>query len=294
MPRDSESMHTESDYTDSRTPSVAHRPSFSVVVTDARGPADLERCVAAVRPQCERANAQLVVVAADPASTLGARRAAGLARATGEWVAMTEPPCVPDPDWLKRLMVAAGPEVAILGGAVGNSRRNTARERAAFFAEYGVYGGTEVVRLPDGTPHVTAANAAYARRILATVEAAFRANDAEPTLHMALRADGWSVRMVRDARVRFDADAAFVPAFRDRFAHGRAYGAAAAKMRPAPERVLRALRSLAAVPLLAARIGRAAEREARADFSRSIPLTLVLLAGWALGESIGWLTERAR
>lgn len=289
MPHGTEPMQT-----DARAASREHRPFFSVVVTDARGPAELERCVAAVRPQCERANAQLVVVAVDPASTLGTRRAAGLARATGEWVAMTEPPCVPDPDWLERLMVAAGPEVAILGGAVGNSRRTTARERAAFFAEYGLYGGTEVVRLPDGTPHVTAANAAYARRILGTVEAAFRANDAEPTLHIALRADGWSVRMVRDARVMFDADAELIPAFRDRFAHGRAYGATSASLRPAPARVLRALLSIAAVPLLAARIGRAAEREARADFFRSLPLTLVLLAGWALGESVGWLTERAQ
>lgn len=191
-------------------------------------------------------------------------------------------------------MAAADPEVAILGGAVGNARRTSARERAAFFAEYGVYGGTGIVRLPDGTPHVTAANAAYARSVVPTVEAWFRVTDAEPGLHAALRADGWSIRPVSEARVKFDADAPFGAALRDRFAHGRAYGSEVSRRHTAPVRALRALMALAAVPLLAARIARAAEREAREDFVRSLPRTLVLLAAWALGESVGRLTVRER
>lgn len=263
-------------------------PAYSVVVTDTRGPEALARCAARLRPQCERTGAELIALPAAPGSSIGARRADGLQHARGQWAMMTEPPCLPDSDWVERMIAATRPDVAILGGAVGNARRERASDRAAYFAEYGIYGATGRVALPDGTPHITAANVAYRRDIIPLVAESYRALNGEPAVHMALRANALSFALVPSARVRFDGEIAFADALDERFSHGREYGASQAAGASVGRRLLRAAVALLVLPLLVWRIGVAAEREARQDLVRTFPLVLVLLAGWSLGEAVGW------
>jgi glycosyltransferase involved in cell wall biosynthesis len=124
---------------------VTHRPRFSVIVPTFRRPDALARCLDALARQTYRRDGFEVVVADDGSGapptevvdrfsdamrvTLveadhggpGAARNAAAARARGEWLAMTDDDCAPDPDWLARLdaAVCAAPG-ALVGGRVEN------------------------------------------------------------------------------------------------------------------------------------------------------------------------------
>lgn len=61
-----------------------------------------------------------LVVVSGPNSGPAAARNRGLSRAQGEWVAMTDDDCIPEPDWLSQQMafVEGHPDVAGVGGKV--------------------------------------------------------------------------------------------------------------------------------------------------------------------------------
>lgn len=166
---------------------MTERTRVSVVVISAHGEAEVARSLVAVRSQCERHGATLVVVVrnhergveadgehehvirASVGDGLAQRRAAGLAHASGDWVAMTETPVVPTHDWLFRLLDGVTATDAVRGGAVGVVQAADALDLGAYFAEYGIYGATGRVSQPNGTPHLAAANVAYHRRVLSEV-----------------------------------------------------------------------------------------------------------------------------
>lgn len=120
-------------------------PRFSVIVPTFRRPEALARCLEALARQTYPRERFEVVVADDgsaapPADVVerfsiamsislveashggpGAARNAAAARARGEYLAMTDDDCVPEPDWLTRLdaAVCASPG-ALVGGRVEN------------------------------------------------------------------------------------------------------------------------------------------------------------------------------
>ncbi len=202
---------------------------------------------------------------------------------------MTETPCVPDPDWLERLLEARGPGVAVIGGAIGAAPQLRAVDRGAYFAEYGIYGATRGVSLPDGTPHIAAANLAYHRSVLAEVVAGCAAGDAELTLHGRLRLTGLNCRLVPAAVVRFDTKVSLAAGLGDRFTHGFGYALARGVGRNWTWRIARALIAPGMAPVLAGRIARVAHPEARTAFVRSLPATLCFLLPWSCGEAAGYL-----
>ena len=288
--------------------------TVSVVVTSSGSASALARCLASVAPQCARRGAELVlalraddqrpegltararVIRAPRTASLAQRRAAGLASATGEWIVLTEPPCVPDNGWLDALVAGADTSEPVIGGAVGVALTTDCRSLAAFFAEYGLYGGTGRIRLRDGTPHIAAANVAYHAKLKDEVVDAFARDESEPTVHSSLHRRGLAFRFIPLAVVRFDATTTLKAAFHERFSHGREFAAAAVRSQRlgATRRLLRAAAALLAVPLLAARIALATERDARRCILRAAPGTLLLLAAWAGGEAVGFVVGRSR
>ena len=133
---------------------------LAVVVASPRSLGLLAETLAALRPQCERLGATIVVarsvgpltnserdlfrgivlVTTPSDATLPVLRGTGLAHADADWVGLTEDNCVPDPGWLEALLAGAVPGVTVVGGSVGNALDGRSIDWAAFFAEYGFYG----------------------------------------------------------------------------------------------------------------------------------------------------------
>ena len=280
------------------------RPLLSVVVASTSSLDLLRECLTALRPQCERASAELIVaragpehigelariaagcafVAAPAAATLPRVRGVGLSKASGEWVALTEDHCVADAGWIHELMAAAHSSVHVLGGSMGNARRERSIDCGAFFAEYGIYGG----RQPTRPQLFAAANVAYHRHVIAEVVEGCAAGDWEDVIHDRLRATGREFLLVRSARVRQNTLHAVGAFCMRRFQHGRGYARTRSRTLSRWRRAGQLAATPVLPPLLAARILRVVDPEDERDFLRALPATLMFLAAWSLGEAVGY------
>jgi glycosyltransferase involved in cell wall biosynthesis len=283
---------------------LADAPLVSVVVASRAERTLLDACLGALLPQCSRLGAELVVAragstvdleAAYPAATwiaapadasLPALRAAGMAAAEGDVVALTEDHCLPAPDWLDRIVTAQPSGAAVVGGAMENARRDRAVDWAAYFAEYGTYLGEP----PDGAaPSVAAANVAYRRSVVDDVIAAAREGHWENVAHDRLRARGHVIAFLRSAAVYENRRHRFIGFCRDRFAHGRDYAAVRLTEAGSGRRWLYFLGSPLLPFLLTGRVARAAGRSRLGPFVRALPLTFAFLTAWSAGEAVGYI-----
>lgn len=293
---------------------MSERPSLTVVVASFRGLDVLAQCLQSLRPQCAQLGAELVLarrsdepgpeleavaagcrlIAAPIGATLPELRGAGLAQARGEWVALTEDHCVAGPGWLAAFLEARSPDVQVLGGSMGNARRQRATDCGAFFAEYGFFGAVGPSRGPGAPPLITQANAAYHFSVVPQVAAWACEGSWENVIHDRLHAAGHGFRLVPGARVLQNLTYRLGEFCRDRFAHGRGYAATRAAGASAWKR-LGLLAATPALPLvLGGRILRAVPPPERRDLSRGLAAMLLFLSAWALGEAAGYFRGAAR
>lgn len=284
-------------------------PLISVVVASFRSPGLVAESLDSLRSQCARHGAELIlaraarepgvalagiatdcrVIAAPADADVPRLRAAGLAEARGEWVALTEDHCVADPGWLDALSAASDPGVHVLGGRMGNAKRERAIDCGAFFSEYGFFGGHRSRGTVREPPLVTGANVAYHRSVVAEVAAWARKGDWENVIHDRLHAAGRRFRLVPGARIRQNQSYRLAAFCRDRFEHGRDYAATRGRELPLWRRVALAATTPLLPALLTARIARSADPEERREFRRALPATLTFLAAWSLGEAAGYV-----
>lgn len=287
-----------------RGPRLGDSPRLSVVVASRQERKVLDACLASLLPQCAAHGAELIVarggtigeietaypsvifVEAPEGAALPALRAAGMAVADGDVVALTEDHCVASPDWLAQMLMAHRAGADVVGGAMENARGERALDWAAYFAEYGSYINPADAGAPQ---HVTAANVAYGRTVLGDVIAAAREGHWEKVAHDRLAARGRAVAFLRTAAVYENISHRFGDFCRDRFAHGRDYAAERLMEEGAGRRWL----YLAGAPLLpfvlTGRVARAAGRRRLGPFIRALPLTFLFLGAWSAGEASGYL-----
>ena len=283
----------------------------AVVIASMR-PAELvAQTLAALRPQCQRLGASIVVarpahrtqtldhdlgdnvrvVAAPTDATLPVVRGTGLANADADWVALTEDNCVPDPRWLETLLAAANPGLAVVGGGMGNALDGRLIDWAAYFAEYGFYGPQRT----SSVDHlVTDANVMYARHVLGRVSAWALAGSWEDDIHLRLHQAGAQFGFAPAAIVRQNEPQRFLPFCANRFDHGRQFAAVRAANIGRAERLARAMTTPLLPVVLLARIARAAGAGSPSAFLRSMPLTLAFLASWGAGEFSGYLFAKGQ
>lgn len=267
----------------------------------------LAQSLDSLRPQCARLGAELILIRRERESVAaltniatGCRiipapadanvprlRGLGLAQAGGEWVALTEDHCVADPGWLDALLKAGEPEVQVLGGSMGNAKRDRATDCGAFFSEYGFFGANGSYAA-GGPPLVTGANVAYHRSVVAKVATWATDGSWENVIHDRLHDAGHRFRLVPAARVRQNLSYRLAPFCRDRFEHGRDYAATRARGLPFWRRAALMAATPVLPALLAARVARLVDREERREFQRALPMTLTFLAAWSIGEAVGY------
>lgn len=284
---------------------LADSPSVTVVVASCRERGLLDACLASLRSQCKEHGADIVVaragpppevaelqaaypdvrfVAAPPEATIPQLRGQGLAEADGDIVALTEDHCVAAPDWIAQLAAAPG-QSDVVGGAMGNAQRERALDWAAYFSEYGFFGGGQ----PDAaTPLLTGANVAYRRRVVDDVVALARRGEWENVVHSRLAASGSTLTFLTTAAVYQNDTYRFWDFCRNRYEHGRDFARRRLVGEPGGRRWLLLAGSVALPLLLAVRVAGAVSRRDRRAFVRSLPLTLAFLTAWAAGEAVGY------
>jgi hypothetical protein len=157
-----------------------------------------------------------------------------------------------------------------------------------YFARYSAYLPPIEPRMVDD---VAGDNAAYRRAALDAVRDTWRAGFWEIDVHRALRARGQTLALVPDMTTRFTGGVSLRAMARQRWRHGRQYGATRRG-----SRVFRIMTSPAIPLVLALRIIRRV-RTKRPDWMpqvwRSLPALLVLIGAWSAGEIVGLCTGRS-
>ncbi len=285
---------------------------LSVVVASPRDDlALLGACLQSVLPQARALGVPVVVarrgdaraaldrlgVGADEAAAVGTAddaslprlRGAGLAAVRTPAAALIEDHCIADPGWLAVLSAAAG-GADVVGGRMGNAKRDRIVDWAAFFSEYGFFSG--MVR--DGAvPLVTGANVLYGARALPLAARWAAEGLWEDVIHARLAAAGCTLAIEPRAEMLQNHRYAVAPFCRDRFEHGYDYARVRLRERPRTARWARALTAPLLPLVLVRRLQANVAADDRRAFVRALPLTTLFLGAWALGELAGYVRGAA-
>lgn len=285
---------------------LSEAPTISVVVASCREEGLLESCLNSLIPQCEQHGADLIVarsallheiqllelrfpgvrfVRVDAGESIPRLRAAGMAVAGGDIVALTEDHCMAADDWLAQMIHGHSQGRDVVGGAMDNAQWHRAIDWAAFFAEYGLFaeGGK-----PGTQPLLTGANVAYSRRVIDEVIAWARQGEWENVAHDRLHARGSTMHFLSTAAIYQNKSYGFWSFCVDRFEHGRDYARRRLVDEGSQRRWIYIPGSCLLPGLLTLRVARALARHQRFPFLRALPFTFAFLVAWSVGEAWGY------
>lgn len=216
------------------------------------------------------------------------RRAAGLAAASGDLVALIEDRGVPRPGWARGVLAEHRrlPH-AVIGGAV-EFGGGSPLAWAAFLADFGRY---RMPFEPGPREYVTDVNVCYKRGALEATRALWRERYHETTVHWALARAGETLylsdRFVVEQRRR---SPRLVSLLGERFSSGRLFAATRARESSLAKRLALAALTPALPGLFLVRALRHRRGPGgRAPRGTTAALTL-LLAAWSAGELAGYAT----
>ena len=220
------------------------------------------------------------------------RRSAGLTVATGELVAIVEDRGVPRPDWAFKLAeLHQRMPHAVIGGGVENGR-DRILNWAVYFCDFGRY------QLPfDAGPreYVTDVNIGYKRRAIDQTRELWKVRYHETTVHWALVRAGETLYLSNEFAVdQMRDDLSIRRLLGERLGWGRLFAYTRAREAGMGKRLVLAALAPVLPFLLFARLARhqVQKRRTLGKFVLASPLVALLLAGWSLGEMIGYLTGR--
>jgi hypothetical protein len=221
------------------------------------------------------------------------RRAAGLSLAEGDFVALLEDRGWPRPDWA-RAMVELHERLphAAVGGAIEDGAQGMLR-RAVYFCDFGRY---EPPLQEGDALHLSDVNICYKRAALEGVRGVWEERYQEAAVNSGLQRGGFKLYL--SARPRVVEQRAPIPwraALAERIHWGRTSGHVLGRdMAPLFCLVRVASAPLVSVVLLVRHLRK--QRQVRRNpfvVLGALPVTLVLMMCWSIGESIGML-EAAR
>lgn len=220
------------------------------------------------------------------------RRAAALAAAQGDLVAILEDRGLPRPDWARTAVTLhASRAAAVIGGAIEPAAQRLV-DWALHVCDYSRYSLPFAAGPVDWVSDV---NVTYKRRALDTTRSLWQERFHEPLVHWELQRQGEELRLEPSLVVDHHREPA--PLGRilgERFAWGRLWGA----IRVRDASPLRRLALVVAAPLIPfVVLSRHARVQIRrgdgARFLRAMPILLLLLGTWTAGEAVGHLTGRS-
>lgn len=234
---------------------------------------------------------QVRLLRAHAGASLPVLRAWALEHASGEFIAVTEDHCVPDPDWLVNIADAyrrAPPETLAVGGCIGNGIGESVLDWATFLCEYGYF-------LPPVREGVTAVlpgmNLAYRRTALESVPPqSLREGFWETTTHPLLNAPG--PRFYATGSIRVMHKKKFTLGFflSQRFLYSRYYAGRRLAREQVWRRAWMCLGTVLLPPLLLYRFYRGIwpKRHGRRELLAATPYLVLFSLVWAAGEMVGY------
>jgi hypothetical protein len=216
-----------------------------------------------------------------------ALRARGLAAARGEIVGLLEDHARPDSRWCASAIAAHRQSHAGIGGAIENGIDHPLNW-AVYYCDFGKYQNP----LPAGESFFASdANTTYKREALDAVRPVWQDGFREVVVNAALRDAGRTIALdpgmvVYQARTGLTLRAAL----HERFVWGRSYAATRRALLTMPRRFAYALLAPVLPAVLLLRMAKTSnQRGSLRSLLRALPLILLLLVTWSMGEGIGYL-----
>jgi hypothetical protein len=234
-------------------------------------------------------------VAIGPITSIGAANAAGVRRARGRVVALTEDHCFPEPGWAAALLEAhEDDEVCAIGPVVSNGNPGTSISEADFAIGYGPW----MAPLPAQTmPFLPGHNSSYKRDdLLALGKRLDRFLEAETVLHFEWTAQGRILLVEPRANVRhvnYSRWRSWLPV---QYLAGRHFGGSRATTWTRRRRLFYACASPLIPFVRLARIVREYFRPGRSPLLllRVLPSLTIGLALDGVGQGVGYLLGSGR
>ncbi len=301
-------------------------PVLSVIVTIVDGGESLERCLEALERQDTAPELEVIVPYDDSISGVASRvsrfprmaflamggiqtdrpigsatgqhelfdrrRAAGLAAATGELIAILEDRGVPRADWARQAVdLHSRLPHAVIGGAIENGR-DRLLNWAVYFCDFGRY------QLPfeEGSrDFVSDVNICYKRSALETTRELWADRYHETTVHWALQRAGETLYLHPGLVVdQMRGSLRLGSLLRERLGWGRLFAYTRAREMTRHRRMMFGMLAPFLPGILLIRIirGQFVKRRALGRLAIAWPIVLALLIAWSLGESAGYVTGK--
>lgn len=254
------------------------QPRVEAIVVEATG--------AAARELVRQRFPEVLLIERDGPVSVPELRAAGIAAASSQRVAVIEDHVFVRPGWAAALVAAHDAGADVAGGGVENLTTDRLRDWAAFFCEY----AGAMAPLPNGeVDALPGMNVSYSRGAIEAMAPLLDEQRWETWIHPHLRRAG--MRFVAAPGATVDHAKGFgVREFAgQRWYYSRAH-AGERNAQLGPRRWLYAAGSPLLLPLLYVRLARAVigKRRHLGRFAAATPLVLVYLAVWAAGEAVGY------
>lgn len=284
-------------------------PDLSVIVASINGWEYLKECLGALRKQEGGINSEIIVadcvgrevvepmqslypevrlIAFTEKQSVPKLRAAALAQARGNIIAITEDHCIPPSDWYQSVLRAHASNTApAIGGAVDNGATKRIVDWAVFFCEYSNF----ISPVANGIVHdLPGPNVSYKREELEKLRDMIKEEYWETFVHGQLEAEGknlWSdpsVQMIHKKHFKFNDFLA------ERFHYSRAFAGTRNESMSMSKRLIYLVCSPLLPPVLLLRIFRRvmSKRQHLVQFACSIPYILIFMVAWAVGECVGY------
>ncbi|WP_218081774.1 glycosyltransferase family 2 protein [Anthocerotibacter panamensis] len=284
-------------------------PQLSVVIASINGWSYLSECLRALAKQTGDIPAEIIVAdcigpqvtdriaAAYPevhlisfreSRSVAQLRAAAIAIARGEIIAITEDHCIPPSDWYTSVLQAhANHSAPAIGGAVDNGATERLIDWAVFFCEYSTF----ISPMPLGVVHdLPGPNVSYKQSALVALGSLIKEEFWETSVHSAFEQCGqplWSDPTVRVIHKKHFTLQDFLS---ERYHYSRAYaGGRNAALGPG-KRLVYFLGSPLLAPLMLTRISQRVLTKKRhlGTYLRTLPYLGLFLLAWVVGEAVGY------
>jgi glycosyltransferase involved in cell wall biosynthesis len=288
---------------------IMNRPRISVVVASHNAKASIERCLAALAVHSQEDGLEIVAVDNSTDGTTEVIRSrfpgikllvepssalipelwkVGIQQSTGDIVAITTAHFIPDKEWLSEVLKAHQAPVTAVGGAIENDLSARILDWAVYFCRYSPY----MLPFREGfVPEIAGDNASYKRKYIDQCWHVWSDGFWEPSVHAELKKAGFRLWLSPSIVIRHKRSFSFPGFMKQRFQHGIQFGRERAARFSVSKRMLYIVLSPTIPFIFLARITRQVVTKHRhqARLLQAIPLLLLFLSAWALGELVGYL-----